>query len=69
MKVEGQCFSCYDYCMFQYHGMDYNSKTGAVEYVQNYIKNNEPVIDCVTCGDRKRYVKEKGKWKEEVVNG
>jgi Zn ribbon nucleic-acid-binding protein len=63
-----QCYSCFDSAMFQYHGSNYNVIEEQHKYLENYKKIGLPVIECVSCGNRKKLIqKEDKRWQEIFV--
>jgi hypothetical protein len=64
-----QCYSCFDDSNYQYHGINYNVKAEQEKYLETYKNLGKPVIECVTCGESKRYdEKEDGRWQEVFVS-
>lgn len=63
--IKGQCFTCYDRCTFDYFGQtkEYNP----LKVQQDYVKGltNGVIVDCISCGAKKVYTENDGKWKED----
>lgn len=63
-----QCYSCYDAAMYQYHGFNYKVVEEALKYIEKYEKLGRPVIECTSCGNRKKIAENKnGRWQEVFV--
>ena len=60
-----QCYSCFDRAMYEYHGTEYKVIDEQLKYLESYKKLGMPVIDCLSCGSRKKLVeKGDGRWQE-----
>lgn len=66
--IEAQCFGCVDSLSYMYHGASYDSAKKSREYVEEYQRQGQPIISCMTCGTHVKYVPtDDGKWQQVRV--
>lgn len=63
-----QCYTCFDSAMYQYHGFNYKVAEESLKYIEAYKRLGMPVIECTTCGSKKKLIdRGHGRWKEVYV--